>query len=65
MNLARHADASGDIRRAADCAAGMAVALRKLNDGPVFDHDRDRLIKDVDAYFGTVAKTLGYKLEAA
>ncbi|TIL38501.1 hypothetical protein [Mesorhizobium sp.] len=63
MNMAQHADTSGDIRRAADCALGIASALTELNRGPVFEHKRDEKIREVQMWFAEIAKVLGYKVE--
>lgn len=65
MNLAQHADASSDIRRAAGAAAEISTALNKLNSGPVFDHERERLIQEVGMNLKGLAAVLGYKSEAA
>ncbi|MFU0504093.1 hypothetical protein [Pseudaminobacter sp. NGMCC 1.201702] len=65
MNLAKHADASAEIRRAADLASGLADELRALNLGPVFDRERDKRIENISMYFAGIAERLGYRVEAA
>ncbi|MCD1264106.1 hypothetical protein B5M44_03935 [Shinella sumterensis] len=65
MDLNLHADQSTRIRQAADYASGLADNLRKLNSGPVFDHDREKLVEGVNIWFDRLAELLGKKGEAA
>lgn len=62
MNLAAHAEASANVRRAAEMAAGVAKNLRTLNDGPVFGHEKDKLCTEVEAWMAELARYLGYSL---
>ncbi|MBZ9984899.1 hypothetical protein LB521_27585 [Mesorhizobium sp. BR-1-1-8] len=62
MDLKKHADISGDIRRAADMALGMGAALNEINRGPVFDHERDKNVDKIDAWFCAIGKALGYSV---
>ncbi|MER9697687.1 hypothetical protein [Mesorhizobium sp. M0146] len=64
MNLAKHADTSADIRRAAEYAAGISSALTELNRGPIWDRDRDKKIQDINMWFKSLAETLGYTVTA-
>lgn len=44
--LLDHAVRSTSTRQIANWADQLGSALRKLNDGPVYDHERDRLIQE-------------------
>lgn len=63
MDLKKHADVSGDIRRAADMALSMGAALNEINRGPVFDRERDKHVERIDAWLCAIGKALGYKVE--
>ncbi|WP_411037537.1 hypothetical protein [Shinella sp. BYT-45] len=65
MDLNLHADQSTRIREAAEYVAGIADNLRKINNGPVFDCDRDKLVEGVNIWFNRLAELLGKKGEAA
>lgn len=59
IDMDLHARHSTEVRRAADLADGLAKNLRKLNDGPVFDHERAKLIGEVDAWFVALSEIIG------
>ncbi|MBX4941203.1 hypothetical protein [Rhizobium binae] len=59
MDIDAHAQRAAEMRRAAEYADGIATNLRKLNAGPVFDHERERLINEVNCWFAAVSTILG------
>ncbi len=59
MDMHEHANQSKAMRQAAEYAEGIAANLRQINSGPVFDHDRDKLVREVDGWFSMLAKLLG------
>jgi len=62
MDLSNHAEASANVRRAADMAAGIAKNLNALNSGPVFEHEKAKLCGEVDGWMTALAGHLGYSL---
>lgn len=62
MDLEAIAKRSTEVRFAASCADNISMSLHKLNAGPVFDHERDKLLGEVSASFRALAGALGYTL---
>jgi len=62
-DLIIHANRSTDIRRAAEFAMGISNALTEINRGPSFDHDRDKKVKEIEAWFLCMAEILGYEIK--
>lgn len=59
MDMHEHANQSKAMRHAAEYADGIAANLRKINSGPAFDHDRDKLVREVESWFAELAKLFG------
>ncbi|MBY3434789.1 hypothetical protein [Rhizobium laguerreae] len=59
IDMNAHAKISADMRQAANWADDLAKSLRALNQGPVFDHDTEKLVESVDMAYSAISRLLG------
>ncbi|MBY3333717.1 hypothetical protein HFN98_24295 [Rhizobium laguerreae] len=59
MDMNAHAKTCANLRQAANWADDLAKSLRALNQGPVFDHDTEKLIESVDVAYSAISRLLG------
>ncbi|PZP60528.1 MAG: hypothetical protein DI604_31155 [Delftia acidovorans] len=59
MDIDTHAKRSTDIRKAAEYARGLSDNLHKINNGPVYDADRRKIIEEVNMWLSALNRLLG------
>ena len=57
--MSQHALNSANVRQAAGWADEMATALRKLKNGPVFEHETKELTQKVNGAYAAIGRLLG------